>query len=141
MPRSEDAQYAYNVRRRVQRGVERIDARMLVAECDGSLFEGPAVDVSYRRLVDQTGVTYVVPDDTVPASAQQANLVRLIHLLEDKGLPVRYADRDTGANYPCLEVALDEEYHRQFMTTIAAAVYEQGEEAVLPIVNRLGVRV
>lgn len=139
MPRSEDAQCAYNVQRRVQRAVDRIDSRMLVVECDGTLFERPALDVSYRRLEDQNGVTYVVPDDTVPESAQQANLMRLFHVLEDKGLPVKYADRDSGANYPCLEVALDEEYHRQFMTTIAAAVYEQGEEAVLPIVKRLGV--
>jgi hypothetical protein len=33
---------------------------------------------------------------------------------------------------------LDEEFHNRFMATIAKGVYEQGEEAMLPIVRRLG---
>lgn len=139
MPRSDESRHAYNVRRRVQRAVDRIDSRMMVAECDGALFEGPAVDVSYRRLEEHGGVACVVPDDSITEPEQQANLIRLFHVMEGKGLPVTYADRGVGANYLCPEIALDQEYHRQFMTTTAAGVYEQREEAILPIVKRLGV--
>jgi hypothetical protein len=114
---------------------------MLLGQCDGELFEGPVLDVLYRRLETRQGVRYLHHDDSIPEEEQRERLTELFRALEGKGLPVKYADRSTGAHFPCLEVALDEEYHYSVMTTIAKGVYEHGEEAVRPIVKRLGLRI
>jgi hypothetical protein len=50
VPQSEEAQHAYNVRR-IQHFVDRIDPRLVVGECDGTLFEGR----SRRCLLPQAG--------------------------------------------------------------------------------------
>jgi hypothetical protein len=126
------------MRRRVQRCIDKVDPRMSLGECDGELFDGPAIEVLYRRLEVRDGVHYSFHDDAVPEEEQKEKLTELFRMLERKGLPVKYADGDTGANFPCLEIALDEDFHNRFMATIAKGVYEQGEEAMLPIVQRLG---
>jgi hypothetical protein len=113
---------------------------MTLGQCDGELFDGPALDVVYRRVEVQGGVHYSFHDEAIPEDEQKEKLVELFRMLEGKGLPVKYADRDTGANFPCLEIALDEDFHNRFMATIARGVYELGEEAMVPIVKRLGLR-
>jgi hypothetical protein len=111
---------------------------MALNECDGELFDGPALEVWYRRVEVRGGVHYACHDKAVPEHEQRAKLTELFGVLERKGLPVKYADTGTGAYFPCIEVALNEDFHNCVMATIAKGVYELGEEAMMPIVRRLG---
>ena len=138
MARSEQAQNAYNVRRRVQRCIARIDPRLSLGECDGELFDGPALEVVYRRVEARDGLHYVTHDTGILEDEQRDKLLEVFHLLERKGLPVKYADRDSGASFPCLEIALDEGHHNRPLATIARGVYDHGAEAMMPLVRGLG---
>src|SRR5579871_4869457 len=66
MPRSEEAQHAYNMRRRVQRCIDKVDPRISLGQCDGELFDGPALEVLYRRVEVRDGVYYSFHDDAIP---------------------------------------------------------------------------
>jgi hypothetical protein len=141
MPRSDEARHAYNVRRRVRRWSDKIDPRLSVDERDGELFDGPAIEVLYQRIDVRDGVPYATHDDSIPEDEQRDKLSALFRLLTQKGLPVKYADRDSGAHFPCLEIALDEEYHNRLMATIARGAYEHGAEAMRPLVKHLGLHI
>jgi len=140
MPRSEEARHAYNLWRRVRRAADKVDPRLHVGECDGELFDGPAVDAWYMRAELRVGVPHGVHDDTIPEEEQRARLGALFLALEAKGLPVKYADLDTGASFPCLEVALDERHHNRVLAAVAKIAYELGPERAAEAADILGLR-
>jgi hypothetical protein len=139
MARSEEAQHAYNMRRRVQRCIDKVDRRLALLQGDGEFFEGPVLEVWYCRTEERSGVSYLRHDESIPEQEQRVRLTALFQLLEGRGIPVKYADQRTGAHFPCLEIALDPEFHVRMMATIAKTAYERGAEQAEAIVRRLGI--
>lgn len=142
MPRCEESQHAYNVLRRVKRACTKVDPRIPEPhEGDRYLWEGPVIDIGYWRSVPDEqypDASRLIYDDLlVPYKEQKAKLRELALLLTDKGLPVIYADQDSGTFWPCIEVALDLPFHNAVMARVAGQIYEYGEEAMAPVSQKL----
>ena len=137
----DEATYAAAVEEVVQRHIHAVDPRMLCHQGDGSIYDGPVIDVAYYVVEHGEPVSRLIINQAVPEQEQRLKLHHLMQALAEEGLPVKYTDQDSGANWANLEVSLDPEYHDRVMTTVAKSVYAHGVEAGQALARQLGLHV